>query len=161
MPVDLGGFLVNFVDTAGLRETSDTIEAMGVDRARQAAEQSDLVLWLVDERGEAPEIAASLDQARVLRVATKQDLWRASPDSPGRQAVPVGVSGVTGEGLQAVLDAVQAAVLGQGGSLDALLPMGRERHAFHVGAAVAALEQARRKTSWLCWPNACGRPCCA
>ena len=143
VPVDLGGFLVNFVDTAGLRETSDTIEALGVDRARQAAEQADLVLWLVDERGEAPEIAASLDQARVLRVATKQDLWRASPDTTGQQAAPLGVSVVTGEGLQAVLDAVQAAVLGQGGSLDALLPMGRERHAFHVGAAVAALQQAQ------------------
>ena len=143
VPVDLGGFLVNFVDTAGLRETSDTIEALGVDRARQAAEQADLVLCLVDERGEAPEIAASLDQARVLRVATKQDLWRASPDTTGQQAAPLGVSVVTGEGLQAVLDAVQAAVLGQGGSLDALLPMGRERHAFHVGAAVAALQQAQ------------------
>ena len=55
----------------------------------------------------------------------------------------MGVSVVTGEGLQAVLNAVQAALLGQGASLDALLPMGRERHAFHVGAAVAALEQAQ------------------
>ena len=143
VPVDLGGFLVNFIDTAGLRETRDTIEAMGVDRALQAAEQADLVLWLIDERGEAPEIADRLDAARLLRVATKQDLWRVSPDPTSRQAGPLGVSVVTGEGLQAVLDGVQAALLEDGASLDVLLPMGRERHAFHVGAAVAALEQAQ------------------
>ena len=139
VPIDLGGFLVNFIDTAGLRETEDTIEAIGVDRAVRAAELADLVLLLVDERGVAPEIGARLRQDAVLQVATKQDLWRAES---GLHA-SLGVSVVSGEGLQSVLDAVQSALVGQGASLDSLLPMGRERHAFHVSAAVEALEHAR------------------
>lgn len=65
-PVSLDGVPFRFVDTAGLRDdTSDTIEAIGVARARVALDQADLVLWLGDE-GEGPsaawEIEAQIDR---------------------------------------------------------------------------------------------------
>ena len=46
--LDLGGIPVRFSDTAGLRETSDTVEAIGIERARAVMEKANLVLVLVD-----------------------------------------------------------------------------------------------------------------
>ena len=46
--LDLRGFPVTLVDTAGLRESDDPIEREGVARARRRAERADLTLWLTD-----------------------------------------------------------------------------------------------------------------
>jgi tRNA modification GTPase len=46
--LDLGGFPVTILDTAGMRETRDPVEEEGVRRARACAEASDLVLWVTD-----------------------------------------------------------------------------------------------------------------
>ncbi|MDX1730609.1 MAG: tRNA uridine-5-carboxymethylaminomethyl(34) synthesis GTPase MnmE, partial [Aurantimonas coralicida] len=46
--LDLGGIPVRFSDTAGIRETADRIEAMGIERARAVMDEADLVLALVD-----------------------------------------------------------------------------------------------------------------
>ena len=49
----IGGIAFLLIDTAGLRETGDEIEAIGVDRARASAAAADIVLWLGDP-SEAP-----------------------------------------------------------------------------------------------------------
>ena len=46
--LDLDGYPVTVIDTAGIRETDDPVEQEGVRRARERAEQADLVLWMVD-----------------------------------------------------------------------------------------------------------------
>lgn len=46
--VNLGGILLNIIDTAGIRETSDRIESLGVARAREYAREADLVLYVID-----------------------------------------------------------------------------------------------------------------
>ncbi|NLO69839.1 MAG: tRNA uridine-5-carboxymethylaminomethyl(34) synthesis GTPase MnmE [Porphyromonadaceae bacterium] len=46
--VDIDGITFRFIDTAGIRETHDTVENMGIERTYQKIEQSDIVLWLVD-----------------------------------------------------------------------------------------------------------------
>ena len=132
VPIELDGFLINVVDTAGMRETDDKVEAIGVDRAIKAALTSDLVLWLIDERGEDPDIAARLKGSPCVKIATKQDIWTST-------TVDLGVSVHSGEGLDAVLATVQDCLLGEGVSLDTVLPMGRQRHAHHVAQAVEAL----------------------
>jgi tRNA modification GTPase len=93
--LDLHGYPVTLIDTAGLRETSDTVEAIGVERARASLERADLVVWLEasDARDEPPATSA-----RLLRVATKQD---------ERGAMPAGfdlaLSARTGAGMAALL----------------------------------------------------------
>ena len=86
-PVAILGVPFLFVDTAGLRgETLDTIEAIGIERARSALEQADLVLWLGAE-GEGPaeawEIGAQADRA----------------GHEAKRAPRHAVSAVTGQGL--------------------------------------------------------------
>ncbi|MGY4317164.1 tRNA modification GTPase [Bradyrhizobium sp. JR3.5] len=49
--LDLDGYPVTVIDTAGIRETDDPVEQEGVRRARARAAEADLVLWLADSRG--------------------------------------------------------------------------------------------------------------
>lgn len=88
--VDIGGVPVRLIDTAGLRETTDLVERIGVDRARTAILEADLVLWLVSPpehwAGSAArdfsELEQELDEIRdlaeqsdaMLLVAGKEDL---------------------------------------------------------------------------------------
>ncbi len=90
--LDLGGVAVTLVDTAGLRETSDPLEAEGVRRARARAASAHLVLEVVQA---GTTCAASVAAADVIRIASKTDL-AAAPDGV------LGVSVVTGEGLDAL-----------------------------------------------------------
>jgi tRNA modification GTPase len=60
--LDLDGYPVTVIDTAGIRETDDPIEQEGVRRARARADEADLVLWLVDR----PEVDRDHDSAAPL-----------------------------------------------------------------------------------------------
>ncbi len=100
-PVALGGTPFLFTDTAGLRDSDDAIEAIGVARARGVMEAADIVLWLG-----APEDFPQTDRA--ILVQTKADL-----DPPPR-AHDIAVSAVTSVGLKeltALLIARAAALL--------------------------------------------------
>ena len=82
---DLGGITFRFIDTAGLRRTSDTIENLGIERSIAAIRRARIVLWVIDARwaAEKPEelgtIAATIvrelpDDARAVAVLNKTDL---------------------------------------------------------------------------------------
>ncbi|MGQ0558501.1 MAG: tRNA uridine-5-carboxymethylaminomethyl(34) synthesis GTPase MnmE [Sphingosinicella sp.] len=86
-PVAIGGTPFVLVDSAGLRDTGETIEAIGVERAKSALERADLVLWLGDP-GEAPSAG------HVIRVAPKCDI------DPAHGDADVAVSAHSGEGLE-------------------------------------------------------------
>ncbi len=116
--LDLDGLPVVLVDTAGLRETEEAVEAEGIRRSRARIAQADLVLALVPPGGIAPDLAG----APALMVRTKADL-------SGGDGEGLAVSARTGAGLPALLSALQAqaeAGLGQG---DALITRARHREA--------------------------------
>ena len=98
--LDLGGMKVLVIDTAGLRETQDKVERIGVERAVAAAGRADLVLELVapDPSG-LPAIDGGWT-APTLRVATKSDLGSVMP------GFDHAISVVTGEGLGALVAAI-------------------------------------------------------
>ena len=76
--LDLDGYPVTVIDTAGIRETDDPVEQEGVRRARARAAEADLVLWMSDpQRDEAPELEA----APVWRIRNKIDLHAVRPDA--------------------------------------------------------------------------------
>ncbi|MEM6857113.1 MAG: tRNA uridine-5-carboxymethylaminomethyl(34) synthesis GTPase MnmE [Pseudomonadota bacterium] len=85
--VAISGVPFSFVDTAGLRDASDdTIEMIGIDRARAEIDRADLVLWLGDE-GEGPDGA--------WEVAARSDAPDFRPKKPGAHTL----SALTAEGL--------------------------------------------------------------
>jgi tRNA modification GTPase len=83
--VVLGGVPVTLVDTAGLRETTDSIEAEGVRRAIARAEEADLVMTVV-EAGSLPPVGES-----GLLVANKADLGQPGPDGALRISAKTGL----------------------------------------------------------------------
>ena len=125
VPVAIGGVAFLLTDTAGLRETDDKVETIGVERARASLAGADLVLWL-GPPDEAP--------AGAVRVHAKADL------GPPRGDTDVATSVVTGDGLDALVSLLLERA-------KALLPTEGEvalntRHRAAIAEAVAALDEA-------------------
>lgn len=59
--IHLGGINFRFIDTAGLRQTSDTIESMGIERAFAKIEKARIVLYIADAQNDTPEIVDEVD----------------------------------------------------------------------------------------------------
>lgn len=110
--LDLDGYPVTVIDTAGIRETDDPVEQEGVRRARARAEDADLVLWLVEgERAADPDTMPSLWTSGVGQrsgrsvwiVRNKIDLGGAAADQPAGE---FGISASRGDGIPELVEAL-------------------------------------------------------
>jgi tRNA modification GTPase len=129
VPLSLGGVPIRLTDTAGLRETRDEVEAIGVERAGRLVEAADVLLWL-GSPGDAPEH---------LRLVTVH----AKADQPDRGDVPSGslpVSSVTGDGIPALLAQVERLARSILPAEDAIAL--NRRQASHLAEAAEALRGA-------------------
>ena len=146
--VELGGVLLRLVDTAGLRESADPVERLGVERSRAAMEQAELILVLWDSsrevtREDADLLEQSMGQAPTILVWTKTDLPTAHipvMDLPQGLAV-IEVSAKEGAGLDR-LEAAVAALYPEGGEEAGSL-LTNQRQADAARRALEALERAR------------------
>jgi len=103
--IAIAGIPITLADTAGLRETSDTIEAEGVRRAQQEMRQADLLLWVVEAGESAPRLPPGLDgEPPFIRINNKIDI---SGDRPRIDEQGVWLSLMTGEGLELLEDSVR------------------------------------------------------
>lgn len=134
----IGGYAVTLSDTAGLRDSDDPVEAEGVRRARQRAEQADLRLW-VRAPGDPAGAAADYVRPGDLIVANKADLGAVAYD-PAFQTLSV--STATGQGLSGLHDWL-AARLAQDLSGADFPAITRERHRLRLTEALAAVQAAR------------------
>ncbi len=134
--LDLGGYPVILVDTAGLRRAEGAVEAEGIARARARADTADLVLALFEAtRPVDPTTLAMLD-GRAIRVRSKADL--AIPDD-GFDALPL--SATTGAGVDQLIEALTArvsALLADAGAP----PPTRARHRDALARCLAGLAAA-------------------
>lgn len=94
--MDLAGLPVTLIDTAGLRETDDPLESLGVERARMRAETADLRVVLVDDPRDVASLEVDVRPGDCV-VLNKADL---------RQSGPSSISGATGEGVASLLDRI-------------------------------------------------------
>jgi tRNA modification GTPase len=101
--LDLGGYPVSLVDTAGLRVAKGAVEAEGIRRAEERARAADLVLWLCDMSGLLADPPDDL-KTKVLRVGTKADLVDSDQERSRLAAgFEVTISTVSGEGMETLL----------------------------------------------------------
>ena len=132
---ELDGLRFRFVDTAGLRETADAVEAEGVRRSRAEAEAADVLLYVADARtGPDAEERASLDRLAagrpdlpILRLAGKADLLAPGAAAPDGW-LPVSAQRALADPSE--LDALRARLVdaARGGAAEASVVVANERH---------------------------------
>ena len=110
--VKVGGVKLRLIDTAGIRETADTVEAIGVERSRKAVENADMVIFVCD--GSKPlddEDEAIIDlcceRENAVALINKADLGQTVQPSDLPFMNVVEVCAATGEGLEQFADVVE------------------------------------------------------
>ncbi len=126
-PVNLGGFTLNIVDTAGIHETEDKVEKIGIERAMSKAEKADLILYIVDSEcglsEEDLQILCRLDGKKAVILWNKNDIIPEGKSAGDKfnefqhslyydqirnlsvEVLPF--SAVTGEGLSELIDLIR------------------------------------------------------
>lgn len=144
----LGGLLLRLTDTAGLRETEDPVEKLGVDRSRRALEGAGLVLAVFD--GSEPlgpadtETLAAARGRRAIAVVNKADLPQKLDvkELKGAFSAVCQVSAIDGRGLEQIGEAVRG-LFAQAAPAPAGEVITNARQADAIGRALEALTRAR------------------
>jgi tRNA modification GTPase len=117
--IDLNGVTFRFIDTAGIRQTTDTIEQIGIERTYAAIEKVRIVIWLIDETPTEAEISDITDRCAgrtLLTVWNKSDLRPLQANIALRSVcgcatatLPLPISAKQGQGLNALEAAIYSA----------------------------------------------------
>ncbi len=138
--LEIRGIPITVIDTAGIRDTDDPIEAEGVAQARDLANHADLVLFLSDQPGDLSdferETLDGLGDTNLIRVQTKSDL---TPESVETTSGWLPTSALDGRGLTELKDSVRDRLLGSADAEE--LWVGSERHVERIGVALEHLER--------------------
>jgi tRNA modification GTPase len=144
--LSLGGIPVELVDTAGLREAKNEAEAIGIRKSREMLADADVVMVILDAsvplRGDERELIASLAGRRALVVRNKSDLNDSADVAPDLPLPSVTTSALTGDGIQALRDALAEFVRNPAGETESGV-LTSLRHFEAVSGAIASLSTAR------------------
>ncbi|MBB5227267.1 tRNA uridine-5-carboxymethylaminomethyl(34) synthesis GTPase MnmE [Treponema ruminis] len=147
--IDFAGIPARLFDTAGLRETSDVIEAVGVERTRDLSEDADLILYLVDSKSGLNDEDKSFIQAHISRTDSKIPLilvWNKcdlSENTDSSFDVPqVRISAKKGIGLGSLSESVRSALSAGGSSERNSTGLGSERQKISVEKALESVRHA-------------------
>jgi len=108
----LGPTRLRLIDTAGIRDTNDTVEAMGVERSRKAAEEADLLLFVCDgsqplNQEDQQIIALCADRENAIALINKTDLGQKVMPSDLPFLHVIEICARTGDGLQQLSDTIE------------------------------------------------------
>ena len=150
-----GGVLLRLTDTAGLRETDDEIERLGVMRSHEAMENAELVIAVIDGSGDfthedADIIRCAESAPHAIVAVSKADLGKAA-ELPETALPVVEISSVTGEGLDKLADTVKAIFPMPDVPAGEILTNARQAEA--VSRALAALNAAYDALLSSCTPD--------
>lgn len=123
--MDLDGLAVTLLDTAGLRDSSDQIERIGIERAIARAGAADLRVFLLSHPGEAPMMQPLPEDIVLLGKSDTLALQEGA------------ISGKTGAGLDALIAAISSRLAGRAASAGLLI---RERQRIALERSITALE---------------------
>jgi len=145
--VVVGGVPLVLMDTAGIRETEDPVEKIGVEKSLMAAEEAELVLYMVDAqeyKGDwcLPDVSRLLDSKQVIVLVNKCDLLTVD-EVQNRVRPVINVSALTGEGLDQLYMCIHELFLsGLGSSASEPDIITRERHLVLIEAAISHVKNA-------------------
>ncbi len=154
--VEIKGLRFRFVDTAGLRDARDVIEAEGVRRAQQSIEAADLLLYVYDvtygldsdEHIWLEDIQTNHPHLPVILIANKSDQLRADARSGGEGGSALLISAVQGRidaGVLAPLIRKMIAIAGKDlSAIDASPLVMNQHHQYHLNKAREAVASAQR-----------------
>jgi tRNA modification GTPase len=147
--LDLGGYPVTLLDTAGIRASDDPVEQEGIRRATARAAAADLVLWVIDSQATEPA-AMAVPESQVKTdswlVHNKVDLiedklWINCESQSAACDKEFAISAATGAGIEALIAALSAYARDYFAATEsALVTRARHRHA--LDETVAALDRA-------------------
>ena len=144
--LDLAGIAVRLSDTAGLRETEDEVEKIGVERARGRLSEADLILYLVDCQEIEDLKSVELEELKqldteILVVGTKTDCLPIHADQSIRSRFDHMISSTSFDGIEELLSVLQEKVKALTGNGESLIAV-RERHRVALQGCVNCLENA-------------------
>ena len=125
--MNLSGLAVTLLDTAGLRDSDDDLEVIGIERALLRAEMADLRVFLLDEPGDTRMLVPRTGDIIVLSKADQ------------RPGVADAVSGKTGQGLDLLIGRIVTELEARVASAGV---MTRERHLVSMRRAIVAMDSA-------------------
>jgi tRNA modification GTPase len=109
--IDIKGITFRFIDTAGIRQTTDTIEQIGIDRTYAAIEKARIVLWLIDQEpstGDISEVTQRTENKKLIVVVNKID--KEDNNSYNLSNLPfIAISAKFGTGMEALEQAIYEA----------------------------------------------------
>lgn len=146
----LSGIRFRFIDTAGLRQTDDTVEALGIERARERIRRARIVLLMVSEPQSEEAVAELIqslsiaDDQQLIVLLNKQDLWDTTPLEQSLQSRyrVISLSAQSGNGLDSLKELLVSG-LGYGLEDDALV-VSNIRHYEALAQASESLQRAIR-----------------
>lgn len=124
--MELDGLPVTLLDTAGVRDTDDIVEGLGVERAKERASQADYRIHLVMDASKANVVEGPDD----LVVLAKSDI---------NEANGLAISGMTGEGIDALISSITERLQEKVGNIGIAM---RERHRVAMMRAIGYLDDA-------------------
>ena len=132
----IGGILFRFIDTAGIRDTSDRIESMGIARSRQAIEKAQIVLHVIDATHPVDDgLSELLDTKEVIHVYNKSDIADTTKEI-GTDSLYISAKQGDVDALKSLLAATAQAMFHYNGTVIS--------NARHYEALIRALDAIRR-----------------
>lgn len=141
----LNGTLFRFIDTAGIRESGDTIERIGIERAFDTIRKAAIILWITDARKSSQEIESELskitdsiklDDKKIILIGNKADLVS---DSSNHIENAIYISAKKGENLESVLNEIDSFV--KENHIQDITLLTNERHQALLNSILTSIER--------------------
>lgn len=142
----LNGTLFRFIDTAGIRESGDAIEQLGIERSLGTIRRAAVILWIFDARKTAQEVGTEIsnltgsiesEDKKIILIGNKSDL---TTDKSGEVGKAIYISAKKGENIESVLNEIDSFVR-ENGIRDITL-LTSERHQALLNGILSAAERA-------------------
>lgn len=134
----IDGLKVNLVDTAGIRDSKDSIEQIGIKKAKEAIQGADVILFVMDtsieETDEEKALYNTLDKQKIIRVANKGDILKYP------RKADVLIEAETGKNIEKLMDLILEKLNVK--NLAKSTTLTRERHIFAIKSAIESLDNA-------------------